>query len=128
MRKEKGKEKAIFAKNQRFTLTDIDVAKGGESLAECLDLLRRALDLLSINLGGSLLLSVEAKVLKQDYITVGSAIDLCFDLRADAVGQKSNGLSKKFCKLFRNRLERVLGIDLAIRTAEVRSEDDGLCL
>lgn len=106
--------------------TDVDITKRGEGLAELLDGLGIGLGLLSVGiLGAALLLGMEAEVLKEDDLAVAGLLDVLLNLGADAVVQEGNGLRELLLELLGDGSKRVLGVLLAIGTAEVGHEDDG---
>lgn len=108
-------------------LTDVDVTKRSQSLAELLNLsLINLLLLALLILEAALLLGVEAEVLKKDDLSVLGAVHGLLDLLADAVLCESHALAEQLLELGNNRLETVLRVRLAIRAAEVGHEDDGL--
>ena len=74
----------------------------------------------------ALFLGVETKVLQQDHLTVARGVDRVLDLLADAVLGEDDGLAQQLLELGLDRLQAVLGVDLAVGTAEVRHEDDRL--
>jgi hypothetical protein len=112
---------------QAAVLTDVNITKSSQSLAELLSLgLIDLLLLALLVLVAALLLSVEAEVLKKDDLSVLGVVDGLLDLLADAVICESNALAEKLLKLGNNRLETVLRVRLAIRAAKVGHKDDGL--
>ena len=70
---------------------------------------------------------MEAKILQEDDLPVGSLCTVSFGSFTDAVSQESDRLSKKFGDFICNWFERVLWHDLSIGTTEVRHENDRLC-
>jgi hypothetical protein len=108
-------------------LTDVDVTQGGQALAELSDLGGVGLDLLALGiLGGALLLDVETQVLQQDNLAVLGLVDDGLDLGADAVRGELDALAQLLLKLGEDGLQAVLGVDLAVRAAQVGHQDDGL--
>lgn len=77
-------------------------------------------------LGATLLLSVETEVLKQNDLTTGGLVDGLLGLLANGVLSEDNAAAQELLELRDNGLQTVLGVDLAVRTAEVGHEDDGL--
>jgi hypothetical protein len=93
-------------------LTDVDVTKSGEALAELVNLSLVGLDLLALRvLAAALLLGVETQVLEEDNATVVGEGDL---------------LADELLELSNNGLQRVLLVDLAVGTTEVGHEDNSL--
>ena len=108
-------------------LTDVDITKGSQSLAELLNLgLVNLLLLAILILVAALLFSVEAQVLKEDDLSVLGAVHGLLDLLADAVVCECDALAEQLLELGNDRLETVLRVRLAIRASEVGHEDDGL--
>lgn len=119
-----GRQKSI---GRPWELTDVDVTKSSQSLAELFDLLLVSLDLLALGiLRAALLLGVETQVLKEDDLATSGLVHNLFSLLADAVLGEDDRLAKQLLQLSSNRLQAVLGIGLAIGTAEVGHEDNGL--
>jgi hypothetical protein len=111
----------------RRALTDVDVTKSSQSLAELRNLLLVNLDLLALLvLVAALLLGVEAQVLEENDLAVASAVHGLLDLLADAVLGESYALAEKLLELGNNRLEAVLLVGLSVGTAEVGHQDDSL--
>lgn len=111
----------------RGVRTDVDVTESSEALAELSNLGGIGLDLLALGvLGAALLLGVEAEVLKQDDLATGGAVDGLLDLGADAVLSEGDGLAEQLGQDGDDGLKAVLLVDLAVRTAEVGHQDDGL--
>jgi hypothetical protein len=111
----------------KLQLTDVNVTKSGQALAELVDLGLVGLDLLALSiLAAALLLSVETQVLEENDAAIGGAVDGLLDLGADTVVGEGNLLADKLLKLSNNGLQRVLLVDLAVRAAQVGHEDDGL--
>jgi len=69
---------------------------------------------------------VETEVLKQDDLTTGGLVDSLLGFLANRVLSEDNAAAQELLELRDNGLQTVLGIDLAIRTAEMGHEDDGL--
>lgn len=112
----------------RQVLTDKDVAERGEALAELVHLGLVGLDLVAVLVDAlALLLDVEAKVLEENNAAVVGLVDNLLDLGADRVGGEGHALAEELLELGDDGLQRVLGVDLAIGTAEVGHENDGLC-
>lgn len=84
------------------------------------------LDLLVTLLALALLLDVEPQVLKQEDRAIFPSQDFGLDLFSNTVGKESDVAPEEFLKLGSHGLERVLRVGGAIRSAEVRHEDDGL--
>lgn len=109
------------------SLTDVDITKSSQSLAELLNLgLVDLLLLALLILVAALLLGMEAQVLKQDNLAVLGAVHGLLDLLADAVVCEGHALAEQLLELGNNRLETVLRVRLAIRAAEVGHQNDGL--
>jgi hypothetical protein len=109
------------------SLTDVDITKSSESLAELLNLSLVDLLLLALLiLVAALLLSVEAEVLEKNDLSVLGAVYGLLDLLANAVVCESDALAEELLKLGNNRLKAVLLVGLAIWAAEVGHEDDSL--
>lgn len=108
-------------------LTDEDIAKSSQALAELLNRSLVGLGLVSITvLGATLLLDVEAQVLKEDDGTiVGLGYNL-LDLGTDAIGCKSDALAEELLELGNNRLQGIFRVGRAVGAAEVGHEDDRL--
>jgi hypothetical protein len=108
-------------------LTDVDVTKSGEALAELVNLSLVGLDLLALRvLAAALLLGVETQVLEEDNATVLGVVDSLLDLGADAVVGEGDLLADELLELSNNGLQRVLLVDLAVGTTEVGHEDNSL--
>jgi len=108
-------------------LTDVDVTKSGQALAELLNLGLVGLDLLALRvLAAALLLGVETQVLEENDTTVLGVVDGLLDLGADTVVGEGDLLADKLLELSNNGLQRVLLVDLTVGTAEVGHEDNGL--
>jgi hypothetical protein len=108
-------------------LTDVDVTQGSQALAELGNLLLVGLDLLAlVVLVATFLLGVETQVLKQNDLTARGLVDGLLHLLANAVLSEDDALAEQLLQLRNNRLQAVLGVLLAIRTAKVGHEDDGL--
>ncbi|KAI6777240.1 hypothetical protein HG530_001185 [Fusarium avenaceum] len=106
-------------------LTDVNVAKSGQALAESLNLSLVGLGLVALLiLGGALLLNVESEVLEEDDRAILSLVDDLLDLGADAVRGEGDLLAQELLKLGDNGLEGVLLVGRAVGTAEMRHEDD----
>ena len=109
------------------TFTDVDIAKSCQALAELSYLLLvNLLFLALVILVAALFLGVEAKVLKENDLSVLGTVHSIFDLLADAVVCEGHAPAEQLLELGNNRLETVLRVRLAIRTAEVGHKDDGL--
>ena len=107
--------------------TDVDVTEGSQALAELLDIGLVGLDLLALGiLGAALLLSVETQVLKEDNLATGGLVDGLLGLSADTVISEDDALAEKLLEHGNNGLQAVLGVDLAVGTAEVGHEHNGL--
>lgn len=109
---------------------DVDVAEGGQALAELLDLGLVGLDLVALLVfSGTLFFDVEAKVLEKDDGALRSLVDGLFDIRSNALGDELNLAAKLLGDLLGYGLERIFFHDLPIRTSEVGHEnhDLGLC-
>lgn len=129
------KASSIKVRNTRMTPstrtivlhTDVDVTEGSQALAEFIDLSLVGLDLLALGiLGAALLLGVETQVLKQNDLAIRGLVHSLLGLRANAVLGEDNALAEKLLELGDNRLQAVLGVDLAIRAAQMRHEHNGL--
>lgn len=108
-------------------LTDVDVTKSGETLAELLDLGLVGLDLLALRvLAAALFFGVETQVLEEDNATVLGVVDGLLDLGADTVVGEGDLLADELLELSDNGLQRVLLGDLPVGTAKVGHEDNGL--
>jgi len=108
-------------------LTDVDVTKSGQTLAESLNLSLVGLGLVTILvLGRTLLLNVESEVLKENDGAILSLVDDLLNLGTDTVGGEGDLLAQELLELGNNRLEGVLLVGRAVGAAEVRHEDDGL--
>jgi hypothetical protein len=108
-------------------LTDVDVTKSGETLAELLDLGLVGLDLLALRvLAAALLFGVETQVLKENDATVLGIVDSLLDLGTDTVVGEGDLLADELLELSDNGLQRVLLGDLSVGTAKVGHEDNGL--
>lgn len=108
-------------------LTDVNIAELGEVLAELLNLGLVGLDLVALGIGAlALLLNVEAEVLKENNFTVVGLVDNLLNLGTDAVGGEGDLLAEELLELRNNGLQGVLGVGLAVGTAKVRHEDNGL--
>lgn len=112
----------------RWILTDVDITKSSQALAELLNSGLISLSLVSILvLSAALLLNMEAQVLKQNNGTILSLVHDLLNLRADTVRGEGNLLASKLLLEFRdNRLEGVLLVDGTVGATEVGHEDDGL--
>lgn len=107
--------------------TDVDVAQGGQAFPELVDGGLVSLDLLALSvLGAALLLGVETQVLEQDDLAVVGLVDRLLDLLADAVAGEDDALAEQLLELAYDGLQAVLGVGLAIWTAEMRHQDHGL--
>ncbi len=108
-------------------LTDVDITKSGKSLTELSNLLLVGLDLVALLvLGATLLLGVEAQVLKKDDLAARGLVDGLLNVFADTVLRENDVAAEQFLQLGHNRLQAVFGVLLAIGTAEVRHQDNGL--
>ena len=108
-------------------LTDVDITELGKALAELVNLGLVGLDLVALGIGAlALLLDVEAEVLKEDNGAVVGLVDDLLNLGANAVVGKGDALAEELLELGDNGLQGVLGVDLAVGTAEVGHEDNGL--
>jgi hypothetical protein len=108
-------------------LTDVNVTKSGETLAELVDLGLVGLDLLALRvLAAALLFGVETQVLEENDATVLGVVDGLLDLGADTVVGEGDLLADELLELSDNGLQRVLLGDLSIGTTKVRHEDNGL--
>jgi hypothetical protein len=108
-------------------LTDVDIAKLGEALAESLDVGLIGLDLVPVLVNTlALLLNVEAEVLQEDNFTVVRLVDDLLDLGANAVGGEGDRLAEELLQLGDDGPQRIFGVGQAIGTAQVGHEDDGL--
>lgn len=111
----------------KLQLTDVNVTKSGQALAELVDLSFVGLDLLALGiLAAALLLGVETQVLEENDAAIGGAVDDLLDLGADTVVGEGDLLADELLKLSNNGLQRVLLVDLAVGAAQVGHEDDGL--
>ena len=107
--------------------TDVNVTEGSEALAECINIGLVGLDLIALGvLRAALLLSMETEVLKQNDLATGSLVHGLLSLGTNAVIDESDVLAEKLLKHRNNGLQAILGVDLAIRAAQVRHEHDGL--
>jgi hypothetical protein len=110
-----------------MVLTDVNITESSQSLAELLDLGLVGLDLVALGiLGASLLLGVEAQVLEKNDLAAGGLVDGLLDFLADAVLSEDDFAAEQLLELWDNRLQAVLGVGLAVGTAEVGHEDDSL--
>lgn len=108
-------------------LTDVDVTKSGQALAESLNLSLVGLGLVALLvLGGTLLLNVESEVLEENDGAILSLADDLLDLGTDTVGGEGNLLAQELLELGNDGLERVLLVGRAVGAAEMGHEDDGL--
>lgn len=108
-------------------LTDVNITKSGQTLAELLNGTLISLGLVAILvLGATLLFSVETQVLEKDDSTIIGLVDNLLDLGSDRVGSKGDGLSEKLLKLRNDGLEGVLGVGRSVGTSKVGHEDHGL--
>ena len=108
-------------------LTDVNVTQSGQALAELLNGGLVGLDLLALGvLGGALLLGVETQVLKQDNLAASRLVDGLLDLLANAVVGEDDAPAQQLLKLGNDGLQAVLLVPLAIGTAKVGHQDDGL--
>lgn len=107
-------------------LTDVHITQRSQSLPELLHLRLIRLDLLALLvLGTALLLNMESQVLQQDNLAAASLVDSLLDLLANAVLREGDLLAQLLLELGHDGLQRVLGVALAVGTAEVGHEDDG---
>lgn len=120
--------RAVAAVGGAESVVDVDVAEGGEALAELLDGGLVGLDLVALSvLAAALLLGVEAQVFEEHDAAVGGLVDGLLRGLADAVVGESDLLAtEELLELGDDGLEGVLGVDLAVGTAEVGHQDDGL--
>lgn len=108
-------------------LTNEDIRKLGKILTELINALLRSLDLLSVGiLAASLLLSVEAQVLQENHLAILGVVNNLLNLWSDAVRSEGDAAAEKLLKLWDDRLERELLVDLAIRAAQVGHQDNSL--
>lgn len=70
---------------------------------------------------------METQVLKENDLAAGGLVDNLLNLRTNTFLNEGDRLAKKLLKLRNDRLQAVLGVYLAIGTAKVGHEDDGLC-
>lgn len=111
----------------KLLLTDVDIAESSKSLTELSNLLLVGLDLVAFFvLGAALLLGVKAQVLKKDDLAAGGLVDGLLNVFADTVLGEDDVAAEQFLQLGHNRLQAVLGVLLAIGTAEVGHQDNGL--
>lgn len=69
---------------------------------------------------------METQVLEENDATVGGAVDGLLDFGADTVAGEGDLLADELLELSNDGLQRVLGVDLAVRAAQVGHEDDSL--
>ena len=69
---------------------------------------------------------METEVLKQNDLTTRGLVDGLLGLLANRVLSEDNAAAQELLELRDNGLQTVLGVDLAVGTAEVGHEDDGL--
>ena len=69
---------------------------------------------------------MESEVLKKDDLTILSTAHVLLSLRTNSIGKEGDLSVEQMLKLGRNRLERVLLVNLAIGSTEVGSENNGL--
>ena len=69
---------------------------------------------------------METQVLEENDATVGGAVDGLLDLGADTVVGEGDLLADELLELSDNGLQGVLGVDLAVGTAQVGHEDNSL--
>ena len=111
----------------KFAHTDVDITEGSQALAELSNLLLVGLDLLALGiLGAALFLGVEPQVLQQYDLATSSLVDSLLDLGADAILGEDNALAELLLQDRHDGLEAVLGVGLAVRTAQMRHQDNGL--
>lgn len=111
------------------SVIDVDVAEGGQTLAEFLDLGLVGLDLVALLvLGGTFFFDVEAKVLEKDDGAFWCLVDGLFDVRPNAIGEELDLAAKLLGDLLGYGLERIFFHDLSIRTSEVGHENHDLGL
>lgn len=111
----------------KLLLTDVDIAKGSKSLTELSNLLLVGLDLVALFvLGATLLLGVEAQVLKKDDLAARGLVDGLLNVFADRVIGEDDVAAEQFLQLGHNRLQTELGVLVAIGTAEVGHQNNGL--
>ena len=114
-------------KTKKGILTDVDVTKSSQSLAELSNLLLIGLNLVTLLiLGATLFLSVETQVLKENDLTTRGLVDSLLNLLANAVLSEDNATTQELLQLRNDGLQTVLGVGLAVRTTEVGHEDNGL--
>lgn len=70
---------------------------------------------------------METQVLQKDNLASSSLIDGLLNLGSNAIIQEGNLPIQELSKLLRDGRQRVLGVDLSIRTAKMGHEDNGLC-
>jgi hypothetical protein len=110
-----------------WQLTDVDIPQCGQPSAELGNFLLVGLDLLArLILVAAFLLCVEAKVLQQDHLAIGSTVDSILDLFADAV-LGENDLPAQLPLEFRNHnLQTIFRVPLAVRAAQMRHQNNNL--
>jgi hypothetical protein len=69
---------------------------------------------------------VETQVLQQNNLAASSLVDSLLDLGTNAVLGEDDALAKQLLQLGDNGLQAVLGVGLAVGTAQVRHQHDGL--
>lgn len=69
---------------------------------------------------------METQVLQQNNLASSSLVDSLLDLWTDAVLGEDNALAEQLLQLGDNGLQAVLGVGLAVGTAQVRHQHDGL--
>jgi hypothetical protein len=101
-------------------LTDIDVSKSSQLLAERIDFCLIHLDLLAlIVLVATLLLSMEAHVLEQNDSAVRRSIHCVLNLFTNTVLGEGHLLAQQLLELRHDGGEAVLWVRLAVRAAEM---------
>ncbi len=70
---------------------------------------------------------MEPQILQQHHLTLLSIVNNLLHLRTNAVWGKGNASAEELLELWDDWLERELLVNLAVWTAQVGHQDDGLC-
>ena len=106
-------------------LTDKNISKSGKAVTKFLNIVLIGLYFLAFGiLVRALLFRVKAQILQQHDPATRYAVDRSLRSVTDAVVAKGNRLAEQLLQFRHDRLQAVGGVGFAIRTAEMRHEND----
>lgn len=109
----------------RVHRTDIHISKRSQPFPEFLDIRFIRFHLLAFRvLAAALFLGMEAQILKQYHLSTRSRIDCLLDLRAHTIFGEGDLFAQQFFEFRDHGLQAILGVGLAIGSAEVGHQDD----